>query len=816
MKALKTRGLPAITSLPFKAFKYHKLPLQNRVDAQMIKTGFDLQTYHTNHLLESLLSNGELSKARQLFDEMPIRNIFTSNRMISGYAKSGDLGEARRLFDRTEDRTCVTWTIMVDAYAQSGRPQEAFSLFSAMCSSGIKPDHVTTATLLNACDRPELSGWVVQAHAYAVKLGFGATLMVCNTLVDSYCKCGLLEMGRRHFDEMPGRDSVTYNAMVMGYSKEGFYFEVLELLTEMRALGLKPSQFTFSGVLTAATGLGDIGLGRQIHGLVIRTNFGWNVFVNNSLLDFYSKCDCLEEARVLFDEMLERDNVSYNVMISGYAWNGQTKELLNLFWEMQLIGFDQSQFPFASLLSAAGVLPDLKMGRQVHAKVIVTDAASNDLVGNALIDMYSKCGNLETAEMIFMNKTDRNTISWTAMISGYIQNGLYEEALELFREMRRGGLSPDRATFSSILRASAGLALLGLGRQLHSYIIRSGYMLNVFSGCALLDVYAKCGCLDETLHVFEEMPYRNIISWNAMISAYAQNGQGMKAIKLFEDMLRWGVEPDSVTFLSVLSACSHSGLIDEGLRFFNSMTEYYKLKPKKEHYACVIDLLGRVGCLDEVERLVDQIPFEADQIIWNSILNSCRIHSNQELARRAADKLFSMELRDAAPYVIMSNVYARAGQWEDAAKVKKMMRDRGMRKEPAYSWVEIKQKVYTFSSNDSTNPQISEIRAVLHKLSEEMEKQGYKPNTGCALHLVDEELKLESLKYHSERLALAFALINTPQGTPIRVMKNLRACTDCHAAIKVISKIVGREIIVRDSSRFHHFKDGFCSCGDYW
>ncbi|CAL9086348.1 unnamed protein product [Musa acuminata var. zebrina] len=758
------------------------------VDAQMIKTGFDLQTYNSNRLVESLLDEGQLLRARQLFDEMPLKNTFTANRMISGYAKCGYLDEARHLFDHTADRTAVTWTIMIGVYSQAAQHQEAFDLFRSMLRSGIRPDHVAIVALLSSCGSPDAAGWVVQVHAHVVKCGFGDRVMVCNTLVDSYCKCGLVRLGRRVFDEMHERDSVTFNAMVMGYSKEGLYYEALDLFIMMRNLSVKPSQFTFSGILTAATGLCNFGLGRQVHSLVTKTNFGWDVFACNSLLDFYSKCDSLTEAKALFDEMAERDNVSYNVMISGYAWNGQTEELMKLFKEMQFCGFDRRRFPFPSLLSFAGALPDLVMGRQIHAQIILTESSSDDLMCNALIDMYSKCGLLETAEMIFRKTINRNIVSWTAMISGYIENALYEEALSLFCEMRRSGLNPDRATFSSILRASASLALLSMGKQLHSYLIRCGCISNVFSGSALLDMYSKCGCFVETQKTFDEMPDKNIVSWNAMMSAYAQNGQGTKAIKLFEDMLQQDVKPDAITILSVLSACNHSGLVEEGLQYFDSMTELYGLKPRKEHYACIIDLMGRVGRFDEVERLLNQMPFEADQIIWNSILNSCRIHGNQELARRAADKLFCMELKDASPFVIMSNVYAKAGQWDDAAKVKKMMRDRGVRKEPAYSWVEIKQKIYRFSSDDKMNPQINEIRALLEMLSEEMDKEGYKP---------DSRIKIESLMYHSERLAIAFALLNTPPGTPKLLMKNLRACTDCHVAIKVITKIVGREVTYR-------------------
>lgn len=685
-----------------------------------------------------------------------------------------------------------------------------------MRTAGAKPDHVTYVSLLSGYVDEESLNQVIQVHAHVVKLGYGSTLLVCNTLVDLYCKCRFFDSACQLFEEMPERDCVTFNAMITGHAKDGSCENSLRLFLEMQNLGLKPSEFTFAAVLSAGTGLGVLGLGQQIHGLVIKSHFGWNVFVSNALLDFYSKCDCLSEARRLFDEMPELDCVSYNVIITSYAWNGQSKESLELFRELQFMGFDRKQYPFASVLNIAAAIPDLQIGMQIHGQAIITSTETDILVGNSLIDMYAKCGSMETAEMIFRNRSDRNSVSWTAMISGHVQNGSHEEALKLFSEMHRANVRSDQATFSSVLRASASLALIGLGKQLHSYIVRLGFMANVFAGSALLDMYAKCGSIKEAAQTFHEMPERNLVSWNAMIAAYSQNGHSNAAVSLFEDMLECGMQPDSVTFLNVLSACSHGGLVEEGFRYFDAMTKFCKINPKREHYACMVDMLGRMGRLDEAEKLIAQMPFEPDCVIWSSILNSCRIHGNQELGQRAADQLFKMELKDAAPYVIMSNIYAAADRWEDVGRVKKAMKDRGVKKVPAYSWVEIKEKIYSFSANDDLYLQMDEIRGMIDMLSDQMEKEGYAPDTSCTLHNVEDETKAELLRYHSERLAIAFALIHTSPGSPIRIMKNLRACTDCHAAIKIISKIVGREITVRDSSRFHHFKDGFCSCGDYW
>lgn len=790
---------------------------QNFIDARIVKTGFDPSTCRSNFLVGSLVKRGELVEARKMFDQMPNKNTVSTNMIVSGYVKSGDLASARELFDSMVERTSVSWTILIGAYSQRNQFGEAFKFFVDMRRGGFAPDDVTFATLLSGCNDPDTANEVIQVHANIVKFGYDSTLVVCNSLVDSYCKIRRLDLARRVCKEMPEKDSVSFNALITGHAKEGLNEEAIRIFIEMQHLGYKPSDFTFAAALCAGIGLGDKLLGQLIHSFVVKTNFVGNVFVGNALLDFYSKCDCVVEARKLFDEMPEVDCVSYNVIITCYAWNGEHKESLKLFRELQLIRFDRRQFPYATLLSIAANMVELEIGRQVHTQAIVTTANSEVQVGNSLVDMYAKCGKFESARKIFATLSDKSSVPWTAIISGYVQKGLFEEGLKLFKQMRMVDVSVDQATFASIFKASANLASLSLGKQLHSFVIRSGFMTNVFSGSALLDMYAKCGSLKHAIQTFQEMPERNIVSWNALIAAYAQNGDGQGSLRSFGEMIHSGYQPDPVSFLTVLSACSHCGLVEEGLHYFKSMTQTYKLMPKREHYASIIDVLCRGGRFDEAKKLMAEMPFEPDEIMWSSVLNSCRIHKNQELAKIAADKLFKMEeLRDAAPYVSMSNIYAAAGQWDNVGKVKKAMRDRGVKKVLASSWVEIKNKVHIFTANDKLHPQMKAIRRKIEMLMKQMEKEGYKPDTSCALHDEDEELKIESLKYHSERLAIAYALINTPEGSPILIMKNLRACTDCHAAIKFISKIVKREITVRDSSRFHHFRDGFCSCKDYW
>ncbi|XP_065868989.1 putative pentatricopeptide repeat-containing protein At2g01510 [Euphorbia lathyris] len=787
------------------------------IDARIIKTGFDPTTSRSNYEMNDLLKRGHLSQARLLLDEMTLKNTVSINTMMSGYVKAANLSSARQLFDTMDERTAVSWTILIGGYSQFDRFNEAFNLLVCMYRSCAKPDYVTFASLLSGCNDPAMLNQLFQLHSHIVKLGHDSVIIICNSLVDCYCKMHRLDLAHKMFEDMPQRNTVSYNALMTGYGKEGLNEKAIKLFVEMQKLGLEPSDFTLQAVLFAGIGLDDVAFGQQIHGFAVKNNLVSNVFVGNALLDFYSKYDCVNEAWQLFCRMPEKDGVSYNVMITAYSWISQFQESIDLFRQLQLTNFDRRNYPFATLLSIAANKLDLQMGKQLHSQAILTTADLDVQVANSLVDMYAKCGLFEDAERIFVKLSSQSTVPWTAIISANIQKGLVEEGLNLFNKMLRANVSPDQATFATVLKAYANLASKSLGKQLHSYIIRSGFIASVYSGSALVDMYAKCGSVKDAIQTFKEMPQRSLVSWNALISAYAQNGDGKSTLKSFKEMVLSGYRPDSVSFLCVLSACSHCGLVEDGLEYFNSMKEVYKIVPKREHYASIVDVLCRKGRFEEAEKLMAEMPFEADEIMWSSVLNCCRIHKKHDMAKKAANELFKIEkLRDGSAYVTMSNILAEAGEWDGVGKIKKAMRERGLKKVAGYSWVEIKHKVHVFASNDKNHPQMKEILLKIEMLGEQMEREGYVPDTTCDLHNVDEDVKITSLKYHSERLAIAFALISTPEGSPILVMKNLRACTDCHAAIKLISKIVGREITVRDSSRFHHFRNGFCSCSDYW
>jgi len=677
---------------------------------------------------------------------------------------------------------------------------------------------------------------------------------------------------------MPERNVVSWTAMIVGYSQSGFCEESLKLFYQMQNSGTKPNSFTFNSVLSTCANLDDLEQSNHIYGQIIKMGFESDVSVSNALVNLnvklgsidrarqlfdnmperdiyswttmvagYAQSGRLEDARELFDKMPERNVVPWSAMISGYSQNDDCEDALNLFLQMQQAGVKPNESTLSSVLSACAGLAALEAGKQVHTYIIKRGLELDVFVGSALVDMYAKSGSMECANAAFSTSPETNVVLWNSMIAGHAQNGQVEDALEifckmpernlvswnamiaaysqneqsqraldLFSQMQLDGWTPDQCTFTSVLSACANIAAMEQGKQAHAKVIEQRLVSDVFMGRALVDMYAKCGSIEDARHVFDKMPVRNVVSWTVMILGYALHGHGKTALLLFDEMQQAGMKPNHITFVGVLSGCSHSGLVEDGWHHFSSMNRDYCLTPREEHYTCMVDLLCRAGRLDEAENFIKKMPFEPNSVVWLSLLSACKIYVNVELGQHAAQRLFELEAENPSTYVMLSNIYAAAGRWEDVAKVRELMKDRRIQKRPGCSWMEVKGKVHTFLVEDNLHPKREEIYKMLDTLTVQMKEAGYVPDTNHVLHDVEEELKEIFLSHHSEKLAIAFGLISTPLGTPIRIIKNLRVCGDCHIAIKFISKIVERQIVVRDATRFHHFKDGFCSCGDYW
>lgn len=555
---------------------------------------------------------------------------------------------------------------------------------------------------------------------------------------------------------------------------------------------------------------------RQVHARVAVSGLLENLIVTNKLLYVYVQCKALDDAYALFDGMCERDPFSWSVMVGGFAKIGDFMNCFGTFREYIRSGDRPDNYTLPNVIRACRDTKNLEMGRLIHHVVYKFGFHLDQFVSAALVDMYAKCQVLDDARQLFDRMTNKDLITWTVMIGACVECGSANEALVLFDQMREEGTSPDKVAMVTVANACAKLGAMHKAQLVYDYISRKKFSLDVILGTAMIDMYAKCGSVDSAREIFDSMREKNVISWSAMIAAYGYHGQGRKALDLFPMMLSNGVSPNRITFVSLLYACSHAGLIEEGLRIFSLMEEEYCLRPDLKHYTCMVDLLGRAGRFDHALKLIETMIIEKDEGLWGALLGACRIHGHTELAEKAAKSLLEIQPQNSGHYVLLSNIYAKAGRWDDVAKIRELMTHRRLKKVPGWTWIEVENKTYQFSTGDHTHPQSKEIYQKLVSLRKELELAGYVPDTNFVLHDVDEELKLDSLYSHSEKLAIAFGLISTPEGTPIRITKNLRVCGDCHTFSKFVSAITHRVIIVRDANRFHHFKEGGCSCGDYW
>lgn len=542
----------------------------------------------------------------------------------------------------------------------------------------------------------------------------------------------------------------------------------------------KGVEFSLPSVLKACGKIKAFDEGQQVHGQILKTDFLFDPFVANSVIRMYLEFGRVEFARQVFDEMPERDVISWNSMITGYLREGDVELARGLFDEMP--------------------------GR--------------DLVSyNAMVDGYGKCGKCELAEEIFGVTTQKDVKTWTSMISAYVRNHYPKKALDMFREMLCLGIQPDAPALVSVLSAIADLGFVEEGKWMHAYIsTKKIKMSNGFIGSALIDMYAKCGHLENAFHVFRSISHkRNVGDWNSMISGLANHGLGTVALGVFHDMERLDIEPDEITFLGLLGACSHGGLVDEGQYCFKLMQEKYKIVPKVQHYGCIIDLLGRAGHLEDALGVLQNMPFEPDVLAWKAILSASIKHENVAAGENAALQAIELAPEDSSCYVLLSNIYAKTGRWDDVAKIRSMMKQRTVGKIPGCSSILVKGKVHIFlvgkaMDENCTDEVLSKIKDVVSRLKFE----GYKPDLTQVLLDVEEEGKESLLSLHSEKMAFAFGLINTSHGAPIHIVKNLRICQDCHSFIKLVSRVYNRQIVVRDQNRFHHFENGFCSCKEYW
>ncbi|KAL4196855.1 hypothetical protein AMTRI_Chr04g185240 [Amborella trichopoda] len=501
-----------------------------------------------------------------------------------------------------------------------------------------------------------------------------------------------------------------------------------------------------------------------------------------------------------------------------FSWNNLLKAYspsrLSLLLFSHLLcypSFSPNRFTFLFLLSSPCKPIE---AQQLHAQILKTPSLSSyPFLQTRLINTYASIDDCDSARQVFAEISTKDLVSYSSMISMYSRDLCIDKTFELFNEMRFTGIEPDQQAMVALLSLTSSVGALDFGRFLHGYVAKNRIQMNAYLGTSLLDMYSKCGCLEEAVKVFHEIPERDITSWNALISAMAVYGRGFEAVCTFEAFLASGQRPDEATLIGLLMACTHGGLVDHGRKYFARLKRgEYGFKPGVHHYGCFVDLLGRAGLITDAYELILRMPFEPDEVIWATLLSSCSVHKNVEIGRVTAERLLDLNPDNAGYHVALSNLYASEGRWEEVAEVRKRMKDRGVEKTPGCSWVRIGHKVYRFVMGDKLHSQSPEIYAMLDAIRMELKLAGYVPDMS-SVHARHGE---EALEQHSERLAVAFGLISTNEGATIRITKNLRICLDCHSVFKLISKIYRREILVRDGKRFHQFEHGLCSCGDYW
>ncbi|KAI9128382.1 hypothetical protein K1719_001375 [Acacia pycnantha] len=711
------------------------------------------------------------------------------------------------------------YSFLITSYIKNGFPIEAVKIYTHMRRTDSEVDNFLIPSVLKACCLISSILLGKEIHGFIVKNGLDMDTFVCNALIQMYSGCRSLKLARQLFDKMVNRDVVSWSTMIRNYSQSGLSDEALSLLREMHAQGITPSEAAMINMTDVFAKCADSKLGKAMHAYVVRNqNYEKSrVRLTTALIDMYAKCNNIAYAKMLFDGLSEAGIVSWTTIIAGCIHCNDLNEGARLFANMLKESMFPNEITLLSFYKECGFIGSLGLGKLLHAFTLRNGFNISLVLATGLIDMYGKCGDSRSARSVFDSITDKDLTMWSALISVYAQTNCIDQAFDTFVQMTSCGIRPNEVTMSNLLLLCAKAGALEMGKWVHAYIDKQEIKVDMILETSLVDMYAKCGDINAAYQLFTKATDRDILMWNAMISGFAMHGNGKEALELLTEMERLGVIPNETTFIGVLHACSHAGLVMEGKELFQKMVHEYNLVPKVQHYGCMVDLLGRAGLLDEAKELISSMPMRPNMVVLGSLLAACKVHKNLTIAEWAAKQFLSLEPNKCGYNVLMSNIYAAEKRWDDVTGIRRAMKDVGIRKEPGITSIEVNGSVHDFVMGDKSHPESEKIYEMVGEMREKLEEAGYTPDTSSLLQkIIDGEEKETALSYHSEKLAMAFGLISTAPGVPIRIVKNLRICNDCHTVTKLLSKIYGRVIVVRDRNRFHHFNEGSCSCGDYW
>lgn len=647
-------------------------------------------------------------------------------------------------------------------------------------------------------------------QARSIKNGSFVHLAVSSRILSLYASMGDVESARSLFDNMSQPSSVCWNSIIKCYVESSCSDEALVLFGELVSrTGMPVDNFIYPCVIKACSRLNAIAEGKQIHGLVVKSGSGGDIYVQGSLLSLYSKFGDMELAGRVFERMSCRDLVAWNSLIDGHAKCGSMDVAKSLFDDMP----ERDVFSYTALVDGYSKCGNVNAARNIFDQM----TEKNVISWNAMVDGYMRNRDVASARELFNEMPAKSVATWNIMISGLELNGQFLDAIVMFLKMLENDANPNHATFVCTLSAVSELGAIGYARFMHSYVNRTGVEIDGVLGTALIHMYSKCGCIESALRVFNSISRRKIGHWTAVIVGLGTHGMAAEALDLFMEMQKSGGKPNDITLIGVLNACSHGGEVDKGRHYFKEMIRKYGITPTIEHYGCMVDLLCRTGHLDEAKEVIENMPMTPNKVIWMSLLSGCKTHKSIDMGEYAAKKVAELDPTATGSYLLLSNIYASAKLWNKVSEIREAMKLSKVRKDPGRSSIEHEGVMHNFVAGDQSHPKTEEIYSKLEEMVEKLKAAGHKPDTTQVfLYFEDDKDKEAELAVHGERLAMAFGLITLRPSCPIRIVKNLRVCNDCHVVTKLLSEIYNREIIVRDGSRFHHFKNGYCSCKDFW
>jgi pentatricopeptide repeat protein len=672
-------------------------------------------------VLKGCLECLELDIVSQLHAEViklgVFSDMFVVPALVDLYSKCEEMELARMVFFCISEKSVVSWNALLDGYAQTGDWEEILKLFCAIRELELKYDKFTLLAVVKSCAHLGNLRGGQAVHALAIKMGseFDKFLICC--ILNMYSKCGLPDYALKVFGRIKNPKIVAWSTMINCLDQQGQSEEAAEMFCLMKRTDVTPNEYTLASIVSAATSLGNWQYGESIHACIYKYGLESDNFISSALVTMYMKTGCVHKGWQVFNTMNVRDIASWNALLSGFHDNKTSDLGPRILKDMLVVGFKPDIYTFISILKSCSNILDVDFGKQAHAHIIKDGFCSNKSIGTALIDMYFKCWCLEDADRILNELTERDLLTWTVIISGYVQTNQGEKAVKCFSQLQREGLKPNAYTLSCCLSGCSSLALLDSGRQLHSLVTKSGLSSSTYIATALIDMYGQCRCIEDAEAIFKSMPSRNAVLWNTIICGYSLNGQGKNALEAFRIMLDEGVLPDEITFIGVLSACSHMGLIEEGEKHFNSLSKDYGITPTIEHYACMVNILSRAGKFNKVQSFVEKWELTQNALIWETILWASKMHGNVEVAERAAEKLFELETDMDYNYVMLSHIFASKGRWDDVVKVRTLMSNLGIKKEPACSSLVIDAQAHKFFAHDLSHPKIKEICLYLEGLT---------------------------------------------------------------------------------------------------